>query len=394
MRSRVGRLMPVMVLAGAVALAGCSGGDADDKPTGAKEAWLEGNKLDAELDQTVTRLVRQCMEAKGFTVHPFGGTDGELWVFNPEEIISPEQQGPRLTVEEAQKNGYGMDPRGQRGKGPEGEGPTDSASSEPEISGSDGPMPGESGEILPGGEDPSAFYNLPEADQDKYYIALEGVNRQKIQEEDWKKREQDGTAAIESKRDYEEPDYPTFEKIVLPDGTKRQYPTQGCAAEVNAKIFADGMGDYLETEYYALDKFSMVIWQELSETAEMQALDASWADCMAGRGFDGLAKPDDAYQKASELYWGKPTETDDGMKIVESQPEQKSDEELDKAREKEISLAVAHAECAAETGYDEARTQMLKGALDTYLVDQEARLFHWYEYVKASLSTAQDLLKG
>ncbi|GLZ76548.1 hypothetical protein Afil01_13550 [Actinorhabdospora filicis] len=395
MRSRAHRLMPVMVLAGAFALAGCSGGDADDKPTGAKEAWLEGNKLDAELDQTVTRLVRQCMEGKGFTVHPYTGSDGEMWVFNPEEIISPEQQGPKLTVEEAQKNGYGMDPRGIKGPGTEGEGPSDGSSSEPEVSGSDMPMPSESGEALPGGGDPNAFYNLPEADQDRYWVAMEGVNRSKIQEEDWKQREKDGAISIESKNDYQEPDYPTFEKIVLPDGSKRQYPTQGCAAEVNAKIFKDGMGDYLETEYYALDKFSKVIWEELAETAEMQALDVQWADCMAGRGFDGLAKPEDAYQKASELYWGKSGDSGDGLTTVHPiEPEQKSDDELDKAREKEIKLAVAHAECSTETGYDDARSQLLKGALDTYLVDQETRLFHWYEYVKASLSAAQDLLKG
>lgn len=116
MRSRASRLMPVAILVGAFALTGCSGdggdGKAADEPTGAKEAWLEGNRLDAELDQAVERLTRQCMEVKGFTVHPYGASENNLWVFNPEDLINPRTRGPKPTVEQARKNGYGFDPRG------------------------------------------------------------------------------------------------------------------------------------------------------------------------------------------------------------------------------------------------------------------------------------------
>lgn len=380
MRSRALRLMPVAVLAGAFTLTGCGGGDeAGDKPTGAKEAWLEGNKLDAELDQTVERLTRQCMEAKGFTVHPYGGIDGEMWVFNPEEIISSEAMGPKLTLESARKEGYGFDPRIERGE----DDPVEGASGAPD--------PGGSASAEPGG-DPDAFYGLPEEEQERYFIALEGVDRNKIMQE-----QADGGASTEVSRPgevFDEPDFPTFEKIVLPDGSKRQYPTQGCSAEVNAKVFSGGMADYLETEFYALDKFGSVVWKDVAETAEMQALNTAWSDCMNGRGFDGLAAPEDAYERASGYYWGEMvSDGSDGATVYE-EPEPKSDAELDEAREKEIKLAVAHAECATETSYEDGHSRLLKGALDTYLVDQETRLFHWYEYVKASLVTAQNLLKG
>ncbi|GIG65965.1 hypothetical protein Pen01_22600 [Phytomonospora endophytica] len=385
------RLLPV-VLIGALALVGCSGDDGGDgKPTGAKEAWLEGNKSDAELDQVIARLTRQCMEGKGFTVHPDGGmVGGEQWVFNPDEIIT-ENQGMTPTLEEAQKNGYGMDPRGP---GPGGE-PSEGESEAP----TDDPSGDASG--LPGGPeeeyDDSFYTKLTDEERDAYYIALEGVNKEKLWEEYYKEMEEKGET---DDMKMEEPEYPNHEKVTLPDGTTRQFPTQGCTAEVNTQVFPDGIGVYTEKEYYALDKFSILIWDELREGPDMQALNESWASCMTGRGFDDLESPDDAYEKANELYYGpsQVIESEDGGSATTyvgdpDEFEMPTDEEMDEAKEKEIKLAVAHVECDQESGYSTGQAELMKGALDTYLVDYETELFGWYEYVTAALGTAQGLLK-
>ncbi|HEY1175411.1 MAG TPA: hypothetical protein VGF17_04585 [Phytomonospora sp.] len=391
MRSRVYRLLPVVMI-GALALTGCTGDDGGDgKPTGAKEAWLEGNKSDAELDQVIARLTRQCMDGKGFTVHPDDGmTGGEQWVFNPDEIIA-ENRSSIPSLEEAQKNGYGMDPRGP---GPGGE---------PSEGESEAPIDEPSGDAsgLPGGPeeeyDDSFYSKLTDEERDAYYVALEGVNKEKVWEEYWNDREEEADGTVEAKM--EEPDFPNHEKITLPDGTTRQFPTQGCVSEVNAQVFPDGVGIYMEKEYYALDKFSTLIWDELREGPDMQALNESWASCMTGRGYDGLENPDDAYEKANEFYYGpsEVVETEDGITTTlpgdAEEYEEPTDEEMDKAREKEIKLAVAHVECDQESGYSTGSAELMKGALDTYLVDYETELFGWYEYVTAALGTAQGLLK-
>ncbi|MEV0646827.1 hypothetical protein AB0I28_16340 [Phytomonospora sp. NPDC050363] len=375
MRSRVYRLLPAVLIA-ALALSACGGDGDDGKPSGAKEAWLEGNKADAELDQVIQRLTRQCMEAKGFSVHPDNGMGGEVWVFNPDEIIQNEQA---LTLEGAQKNGYGMDPRG----------------SSPD----DAPSDDSSGDAMPGEEewDDSFYTELSDDEREAYYIALEGVDKEKIYQEFYENLEEksDGDPV----KSHEEPDFPNHEKITLPDGTTRQFPTQGCTAEVNAQIFPDGIAVYLEKEYYALDKFSSLIWEELREGADMQALDVSWSTCMSGRGYEGLESPDEAWEKANELYYGPMTVEEDGegnstaIAVGEDEFEMPTDEEMDVAREKEIKLAVAHVECDQESGHSTGATELMKGALDTYLVDYETELFGWYEYVKAALVTAQGQLK-
>lgn len=388
MRSGFYRLLPVAVI-GALALSGCGGDAGDDKPTGAKEAWLEGNKADAELDQVVYRLTRQCMEGKGFTIHPDMGMEGDptQWVFNPDEIISESPSGDRPTAEEAAKNGYGLDPRGPGPGGTDGktdEEPTD--------------VPSDSASGDPGMEEEydDRFYSqLTDEERDAYYIALEGVNKEKIYQEQYEQQKEEGTLD-DGKESYQEPDFPTHEKVTLPDGTTRQFPTVGCAAEVNKQVFPDGMGVYLEKEFYALDKFSMLIWTDLREGPDMAALDESWSLCMSGRGYESLETPDDAYNKAYEYYYGPMDVSEDGMSTTYPADEEftePTDEEMDKAKEKEIKLAVADVECDQETGYSTATADLMKGALDTYLVDYETELFGWYEFTKKALGTAQGLLK-
>lgn len=386
MRSRVYRLLPVAMI-GALALSGCSGDDAGDgKPSGAKEAWLEGNKADAELDQVVYRLTRQCMEGKGFTIHPDMGMDGELWVFNPDDILS--EYTTQLTLEEAQKNGFGADPRGP---GPGGD---PGASGEAESA--EGPSGDPSGD--PGLEqeyDDRFYTELTDEQRDAYYVAMDGVNKEKVYEEHYKKLQEKG-GDLDKMEMAEEPDFPNHEKVTLPDGTTRQYPTQGCSAEVNAQVFTDGMGVYLEKEYYAMNKFSTLIWEDLREGPEFQALNEAWSSCMTGRGFDGMESPEEAQQKAYELYYGESEsiEGDDGA-VATTYPgeEMPTEEEMDKAKEKEIKLAVAYVECDQEAGHSTGTAELMKAALDTYLVDYETELFNWYEFTKAALGKAQGLLK-
>jgi len=389
MRSRFYRLLPVVMI-GALAVSGCSGDSGDDKPTGAKEAWLEGNKADAELDQVVYRLTRQCMEGKGFSIHPDMGMEGDptQWVFNPDDIVNESASGDRPTPEEAAKRGYGLDPRGP------GPGEPD-----PESSGDGSDVPSDSASGDPGMEsdyDDRFYSELTDEERDAYFIALEGVNKEKIYEEQYEQMKGEGKLGGEGPDSYQEPDFPTHEKITLPDGTTRQFPTVGCAAEVNKQVFPDGMGVYTEKEYYALDKFSTMIWTDLREGPDMSALDESWSLCMSGRGFEGLESPEDAYNKGYEYYYGPMEISEDGMSTTypaEGEYTEPTEEEMDKAKEKEIKLAVADVECDQETGHATATAELMKSALDTYLVDYETELFGWYEYTKKALGAAQGLLK-
>lgn len=390
MRSRLYRLAPVVMI-GALAVSGCGGDSGDEKPTGAKEAWLEGNKADAELDQVVYRLTRQCMEGKGFTIHPDQGMEGDptQWVFNPEDVIKESPVGDRPTAEDAATKGYGLDPRGSGPNGSDGE-----SSEEP----GDFPSDSASGEPGPEEEYDDRFYTeLTDEERDAYFIALEGVNKEKIYEEYWKEKQEKGE--LEGGKDtFVEPDFPNHEKITLPDGTTRQFPTLGCTADVNKQVFPDGMGVYTEKEFYALDKFSTLIWTDLREGPDMSALNESWSLCMSGRGYDGLESPEDAYNKAYEYYYGPMETSEDGSGVATTLPAEDdytepTDEEMDKAREKEIKLAVADLECDQETGLTTSTADLMKGALDTYLVDYETELFDWYEYTKKALGTAQGLLK-
>ena len=381
MRSQVYRIIPVVLL-GALALTGCSGGDdpGDGKPAGAKEAWLQGNANDLQLDQAVAQLARKCMEGKGFSVHPADPTTGEQQVTNPDELIA--DPGPALDPAQAAANGYGFDPRGSESAEPEPGGSTPPGGGEPGEPGAD---PSGDPATPPGGgegegpaDDGERFYTeLTEAQQSEYWVALDGVDKNKFLNEYYEKN---------AGGDGEEPQLPTYEQVALADGTKRQYPTQGCQAEVNARVFTDGMASYLEKEHLAEESFATVISVDLEQGADMKALADKWSQCMAGKGFEGLSTPNDAYETASAYYWGGR-----GTENGES-PAMPTGAALDEAKAKEVELAVAHAACDQETGYTTGRAALMKGALDAFVTAHDADLRAWDAYVTKALGTAQSLL--
>lgn len=125
--------------------------------------------------------------------------------------------------------------------------------------------------------------------------------------------------------------------VDLPGGGTIGTTSQGCLAEARKKLYGS-LEDYVVTNFLA---GNLPIWarKEAASDADMARIDSMWSSCMTGKGYTNFKNPGAARAKSSDEY-------------------QRLGVASDSARDQEISVAVADAECEQQTNYAKQRIQL------------------------------------
>lgn len=201
------------------------------------------------------------------------------------------------------------------------------------------------------------FNQLPQAEQDRYHEAMSGP-----QEETTAVPGANGAIHMKT-RDEDE--------FVLPDGTKVYRARQGCEGEVSRAVLVD-FPRYAWLERVALYGLQDEVHRNAMNAPEPRMTRAEWESCMAGKGYPGMTESETARRKAKSYY-------------ASGMPEAK-------ARSQEIELAVAHATCDSETGFEATKLEAWQREYVRYLEAHETDLVAWHEYVRDALTRAQRML--
>lgn len=372
------RTLTALPCAALLALTACTGGE--DEPVDERaeqlELGLEADEEDearliaameeaddvaGELEAVVKRLLRECMEDKGFTVHD----EAELfiWPTPAEQTLEFEAPVDHIpTAEEAAENGFMAWAVTYEGSehAPEEEVPDYMDDYHATMD-----MP---------------FYDLPGEERDAWDRAYRGV-----EVEQWR----DGDA----------------------DEMRRPEPG-GCDGSVHRSIYGDParVADpdaesvywqwgpthpmYVDWDHYD----DLREWRELTATEEIAFL-----TCLDEGGNPGWELNDDGYVDTywwlKELY--QPDPANAGIEfdplpehLVNAMPEIPADVpyDYDKAFGIEIALAEDFAACADETGYREAGETRWRAMHIGRMLDHESEVLAWQDETKGYLEKAQDLL--
>ncbi|HEY0215724.1 MAG TPA: hypothetical protein VGC57_04975 [Cellulomonas sp.] len=323
----------VLTCAAALALTGCSGGAGDDEEkgsTGAAEyqpgpldeytARIYGYSFDPAEQQTqeeaqaesdrknreVEEFVATCMREEGFDYTPVENNGGTVTIGDDLDV----DWG---TVEFAQQYGYGIstDPWGM----------DEQASAEEPV------------EYV----DPNQDYveAMSDGEREAYEAALWGTPPEIVEGEE--------------------------------DSYEYDWTTAGCQGAAQHEVWEVGgadVGDYSALEQEMNDRY-----QQLTTSAEVTALQAEWASCMADEGIDGLTTVDEAQQPLYDE-WNSLQGWDDPDYLAtqeswdwEAKPEGPPAPEVDEAAqaaftEKEITQAVADFGCQQTIDYQARYTEI------------------------------------
>lgn len=168
------------------------------------------------------------------------------------------------------------------------------------------------------------------------------------------------------------------EFFVMPDGNKQAVFTKGCQPETDRAVFGD-VKHAVVLRYTATSGLSRAAYQAAATQPDVNEARAAWISCMAGKGYPGMTDTVDAPRKADGYY---------------RNIDRSSQEAVQRAQDKEIAQAVAHAECADETDFNEKLATAWNRALSDYLAEHEADLVAWREASETTLVKARDMLAG
>jgi hypothetical protein len=201
------------------------------------------------------------------------------------------------------------------------------------------------------------FSQLPQAEQDRYREAMSGPRL--------------ATAGIPGPNGSIHLKTKDEDEFPLPDGTKAYRARQGCEGEVSRAVLLD-FPRYAWLERVALYGLQDEVYKNAMNAPEPKTARAAWENCMAGKGYPGMTESETAHKKAESFY---------ATGLPESS-----------AHDQEIALAVAHATCDQETGFETKKLQSWQREYVRYLEAHETDLVAWHEYVKEALGRAQRML--
>lgn len=218
--------------------AGC--GTSEPEPLGeAEQARLAGTitagyELSAELESTLNRIARGCMEDLGYSAHQSGRPEGGTQFpaeSNDLEIklgVRYMYQGREFVAE----HGYGRSP----------------SEMFPDI---------QNGEL-------SVFDRLSIAEQEEYKLAYSG-------------------------------DDAAWQSVVWPDGSEVvTFPVDGCLGDAYADVFGENIEAYHQSLYFAFDGLTYEAMDAVEASPAVDELEVQWAQCMADNGFASFESPTDA----------------------------------------------------------------------------------------------------
>ena len=296
-----------------LATTACAGDSDGGEPADA--VLSSAAQLEAELNNTQTRLRELCMTRKGFTVHPLTGRAKPRMITPPQPLLA--------SVEVAREQGY---------------------------------QPTSPPDQAPPPADP--FSRLPQAEQDRYHEAMSGPRVETTAVPG-----ANGTVHMKTKDE---------DEFVLPDGTRVYRPRQGCEGEVSRAVLVD-FPRYAWLERVALYGLQDEVHRNAMNAPEPRTARAEWESCMAGKGYPGMTESETARRKAKSFYLSGTPAT---------------------ARNQEIELAVAHATCDSETGFEATKLEAWQREYVRYVETHETDLVAWHEYVRDALARAQRMLSA
>lgn len=166
------------------------------------------------------------------------------------------------------------------------------------------------------------------------------------------------------------------EVFVMPDGNKQFVYKKGCQPETDRAVLGD-VRRYVELRYAATSGLDRAVWDASANGPEVASARGEWISCMSGKGYPGMTDTVDAARKAEAYYRNVSQSNQDAVR---------------QARDKETAQAVAHAECADESGINEKLTVAWNRELAAYLAAHEADLVAWQDFSRTALAKAQNML--
>ncbi|SDD97694.1 hypothetical protein [Glycomyces harbinensis] len=394
-----------VILAATAACSDDSGADAaggDGEPAGAGEEFdgprlvdmvNESARLQYELESAEIRIIKNCMELQGFTVHDqfwftagepaeqdalFGADDWGDWIPEVEEAAefglghwAYSDEGQSDDALEAYYEHQGIDP-----------------SAEEAMASGDG-----GGGAMP---DNSAFEALSPQEQYDWYVAYWGEEAA-AQENGYligEDRPDSGGEAtdgeIELGGDF---DYVQAE----PGGCQREM-IDALYDDLQLVVDSEGEGDADRTAVWTwvpvnpVDDFAVYEEFDVLYGERLAAVQGELVDCLAEHGRPGWEFDEEGSLPISDYLY----ELYDGEVDVHEHPDLPGDAPSDYEGKKafEIAFAVELAECGDETGYRETAAQAWADTQNEYYLSIETSVYAWQDQIRGILETAQEVIGG
>ena len=409
--------------------AGCGmlgiGGEKDEASEEERlvEMLNESSRIEAELSAAEWRVVQNCLEEAGFTVH-------EPWMtesYEPEEVDSLTYGYPHesfiLDAEEAATYGFGG-----WANAPEG---WESSEAEDYYAFQEEKYAEEEGESYEESEvDTSAWDALTPEEQYGWYVAYQGAEYAEYAngteqeyvemmagEEEMEGLSDEELAALEEEAAAEEEDEG---EIVVEESTEDEEPMPGgCQLEMIEALY--GEPTLVEETYEGEDgkEESWSYWTSgpenpayTSETmyedieaeyaAEMSDLQGKFIDCVTAAGYEGWEFTEyngmPTWEFFDQLYYQNTSEEDRDMMMgtdssveVPPLPEDAGDT-FEEWKAYEIQMAVDFSTCGEEVGFVEPSEKAYDEANTKAYAAIEEDVYAWQEEMNDALSKAQELL--
>lgn len=283
-----------------------------------------------QIEEITDRLARQCMEDKGFRVHPVQLPGGSLTPATSGDFEV--RMGARtifLTDEEIAEYGYGSSPTESWGYEPQGE-------NDPYVN--------------------NGFDLLEQEAQYEYYLAYDG-----------------------DFHDLYERGSDSGDMVIVGDASV-SYATEGCVAEVETRIHDGRLPEFLKLGLVAMDGLTRFIIDNVDSHQDVIDAESAWLECMGRQGFNDIEETSPPLYYASDLYFDQNIYRPGDLGFAE-------------VKATEIELAQADVECNRQVSLDEIRVEIFWDVVEEYFDQFETQLFTWSQTATEVLERAQVIMQ-
>jgi len=350
------------------------------------DMYNESVRLNTELDEAESRMIQDCMEEQGFTLHDADSFPQTLEAEQDTFLGEAPYEHFLPTVAEAERRGFwhwgGLD--GAEDLVDEDLYAEYEAMQTAMMAEMLGPELAE--EFMAGTGELAEFYYLPPEDQYAWYVAFGG--------EAWAAENHPDVGGGGQKEDA------SGEPLYLSP------PPAGCRLETIEAVYGELRSAENEeegfTDWISRPEPPNGDWEAMDQRYAERVGDAgpAFLDCLADRGSTGWEFENDALHvieyltAAGETVSSSDLGTDDGGPWPEVPDAVPDLDDVEGWLEFERDLAVDFAECADESGYREAAEHAWEQAQLRYYLDIEDDTYAWQEEMRGYLTKAQEVIGG
>jgi hypothetical protein len=333
------------------------------------ETYNEGVRLEAELDAAEDRIVQDCLEAQGFTVH-------DPWEFRVEPVVeretfldTPSYDWFLPSVEDAERRGFWQ---WTTLYAPETVEDGDALMAEWDAAQAE--MGWVTIEFTDEEQEEHEFFGLTDAEQFAWYVAYGG--------QEWAELYHPDLAGIE---------------IEESEG-EIEIPTGGCRLEMIEAVY--GGLEEGEDAYSPRPTRPDGDWTRMKERYAEETADAEdgFLDCLEGRGqdgwefFEGEILVHSYLSAAGEGDYALNEYPDAGVRWPDPPDDLPEADDVQGWLDYERGLAADFAECGDESGYREAAVHGWQQAQLRYYLDIEGAVFAWQDEIRELIAKAQEVI--